>query len=68
VADGRCLGAALVSLLIARFALDGTRLALFVGVAFAVTGAILSMLRLSEVGARGAEHVRVKEDQRMKGE
>jgi MFS transporter, DHA2 family, multidrug resistance protein len=31
-------------------------------------GAALSTLRLSEAGARGAEHVRVKEDQRLKGE
>jgi MFS transporter, DHA2 family, multidrug resistance protein len=65
---GQTIGAALVSLFIARFSLDGTRLALFAGVGFAVTGAALSMLRLSEVGARGAEHVRVNEDQRMKGE
>jgi MFS transporter, DHA2 family, multidrug resistance protein len=65
---GQTIGAALVSLFIARFSLDGTRLALFAGVGFAVTGAALSMLRLSEAGARGAEHVRVTEDQRMKGE
>jgi MFS transporter, DHA2 family, multidrug resistance protein len=65
---GQTIGAALVALLIARFALDGTRLALFVGVGFALTGAALSTLRLSEAGARGAEQVRVKEDQRLKGE
>jgi DHA2 family multidrug resistance protein-like MFS transporter len=41
---------------------------LLTGVGFAVTGAALSMLRLSEAGARGAEHVRVQEDQRLKGE
>jgi MFS transporter, DHA2 family, multidrug resistance protein len=29
---------------------------------------MLSMLRLSEAGARGAEHVRVQEGQRLKGE
>ena len=65
---GQTIGAALVSLFIARFALDGTRLALFAGVGFAVTGAVLSMLRLSEAGAQGAEQVRVTEDQRLKGE
>ena len=65
---GQTIGAALVSLMIGRFALDGTRLALFVAAGFALTGAGLSALRLSEAGARGAEHVRVKEDQRLKGE
>jgi DHA2 family multidrug resistance protein-like MFS transporter len=65
---GQTIGASLVSLLLARFPLDGTRLALFAGVGFAVAGAVLSMLRLSEAGARGAEHVRVQEDQRLKGE
>lgn len=65
---GQTIGAALVSLLIARSTLDGTRLALLVAAGFAVMGAALSTLRLSEAGARGAEHVRVKEDQRLKGE
>jgi len=65
---GQTIGAALVSLLIARFTLDGSRIALFVAVGFAVTGAVLSALRLSEAGSRGAEHVRVQEDQRLKGE
>jgi MFS transporter, DHA2 family, multidrug resistance protein len=65
---GPTIGAALVSLLIGRFALDGSRIALLVGVGFAVTGAALSALRLSEAGARGAERVRVTEDQRLKGE
>jgi DHA2 family multidrug resistance protein-like MFS transporter len=65
---GQTIGAALVSLLIGRFALDGSRIALLVGVGFAVTGAALSALRLSEAGARGAERVRVTEDQRLKGE
>ncbi|WP_298255686.1 MFS transporter [Bradyrhizobium sp.] len=65
---GQTTGAALVSLLLARFALEGTRLALLTGVGFAVVGAALSMLRLSETGARGAEHVRVTEDQRLRGE
>ena len=34
----------------------------------ALCGAALSMLRLSPAGARGAEHVRIHEGQRMKGE
>ena len=65
---GQTIGAALVSLFIARFALDGTRIALFAAAGFAIAGAIVSTLRLSEAGARGAEYVRVTEDQRMKGE
>src|SRR6202035_503574 len=65
---GETVGAALVSLLIGRFALDGSRIALLVGVGFAVTGAALSALRLSEAGARGAERVRVTEDARMKAD
>jgi len=65
---GQTIGAALVSLLIGRFALDGSRIALLVGVGFAVTGAVLSTLRLSKTGARGAEQVRVAEDQRLKGD
>jgi DHA2 family multidrug resistance protein-like MFS transporter len=65
---GQTIGASLVSLFIARFTLDGTRIALFAAVGFAIAGAIVSTLRLSEAGARGAEYVRVKEDQRMKGE
>jgi DHA2 family multidrug resistance protein-like MFS transporter len=65
---GQTTGAALVSLLLARFPTDGARLALALGAGFALTGAGLSMLRLSEAGARGAEHVRVQEDQRMRGE
>jgi DHA2 family multidrug resistance protein-like MFS transporter len=65
---GQTIGAALVSLLIARFAMDGTRIALFVAVGFAIAGAVLSALRLSETGAKGAEHVRVREHQRLKGD
>jgi MFS transporter, DHA2 family, multidrug resistance protein len=65
---GQTIGASLVSLFMARFALDGTRIALFAGVGFAIVGAVVSTLRLSEACARGAEYVRVKEDQRMKGE
>jgi DHA2 family multidrug resistance protein-like MFS transporter len=65
---GQTIGAALVSLFLARYPLDGTRIALLVGVGFAVLGAALSMLRLSPAGARGAERVQVHEDQRLKGE
>jgi len=43
-------------------------LASMVGVGFASLGAALSILRLSPAGARGAEHVRIREDQRLKGE
>jgi DHA2 family multidrug resistance protein-like MFS transporter len=66
--SGQTIGAALVSLLIGRFALDGTRIALLIAAGFAILGAVLSSLRLSGAGARGAEHVRVTEDQRLKGE
>jgi MFS transporter, DHA2 family, multidrug resistance protein len=65
---GQTTGAALVSLLLARYGVDGTRLALLAGVGFALLGAALSMLRLSPQGARGAERVRVHDDQRLKGE
>jgi DHA2 family multidrug resistance protein-like MFS transporter len=52
---GQTIGAALVALLLARYAIDGTRYALLVGVGFAIIGAVLSTLRLSPAGARGAE-------------
>jgi DHA2 family multidrug resistance protein-like MFS transporter len=38
------------------------------GVGFALLGASLSLLRLSPAVARGADYVRVQEDQRLKGE
>ena len=65
---GQTVGAALVALLLARYAIDGTRYALLVGVGFAIIGAVLSTLRLSPAGARGAEAVRVREGQRATGE
>jgi DHA2 family multidrug resistance protein-like MFS transporter len=65
---GQTTGAALVSLFLARYPLEGTRISLLAGVGFALLGAALSMLRLSPAGARGAERVRVREDQRLKGE
>ncbi|MDE2377879.1 MFS transporter [Bradyrhizobium sp.] len=65
---GQTTGAALVALFLGRYPVEGTRIALLTGVGFALCGALLSMLRLSPAGARGAEHVRVQEGQRMKGD
>ena len=65
---GQTTGAALVALFLARFAADGTQVSLLTAVGFALLGATLSMLRLSEIGARGAERVQVHEGQRLKGE
>jgi DHA2 family multidrug resistance protein-like MFS transporter len=65
---GQTTGAALVSLFLARYPLEGTRISLLAGAGFALLGAALSMLRLSQTGARGAERVQVHEDQRLKGE
>jgi MFS transporter, DHA2 family, multidrug resistance protein len=65
---GQTTGAALVSLFLARYPAEGTRISLLVGVGFALLGSALSMLRLSPAGARGAERVRVREDQRLRGE
>jgi len=58
---GQTTGAALVALLLARYAVEGTRISLVVGVGFALAGAALSCLRLSEAGAKGGEAVRVLE-------
>jgi DHA2 family multidrug resistance protein-like MFS transporter len=65
---GQTTGAALVALFLALFPSEGTQISLLAGVGFALLGAALSMLRLSPVGARGAERVRVRDDQRLKGE
>jgi DHA2 family multidrug resistance protein-like MFS transporter len=65
---GQTIGAALVALLLARYPDEGTRLALVVGVGFAIAAAGLSTLRLSPAGARGAEVVRVRDGQRARGE
>ncbi len=65
---GQTTGAALVALFLGRYPVEGTRIALLTGVGFALCGAALSMLRLSPAGARGAEHVRIHDGQRMKGE
>jgi DHA2 family multidrug resistance protein-like MFS transporter len=65
---GQTIGAALVALMLAHYPEEGARFSLFIGVGFALLGAILSMLRLSPAGARGAVFVRVHEAQRLKGE
>ncbi|HEX2366405.1 MAG TPA: MFS transporter [Bradyrhizobium sp.] len=65
---GQTTGAALVALFLGRFATDGTQISLLTAVGFAILGAVLSMLRLSEAGKRGAERVQVHDDQRLKGE
>jgi DHA2 family multidrug resistance protein-like MFS transporter len=65
---GQTTGAALVALFLARFPAGGTQISLLAAVGFALAGAVLSMLRLSEAGARGAERVRVHDDQRLRGE
>jgi MFS transporter, DHA2 family, multidrug resistance protein len=65
---GQTTGAALVALFLARFPSSGTQISLLTAVGFALLGAALSMLRLSPMGAQGAERVRVHDGQRMKGE
>ncbi|MGH6827374.1 MAG: MFS transporter [Rhizomicrobium sp.] len=56
---GQTTGAALVALLLARYPVQGTRIALALGVGFALGGAVLSTLRLSEAGSQGGRAVRV---------
>jgi DHA2 family multidrug resistance protein-like MFS transporter len=65
---GQTTGAALVALFLARSPADGTQVSLFAGVGFALLGAVLSLLRLSPTGTKGAERVRVHESQRLKGD
>jgi DHA2 family multidrug resistance protein-like MFS transporter len=65
---GQTTGAALVALFLGRYPADGTQISLLVAVGFALCGAVLSMLRLSEAGSRGVERVQVHDDQRMKGD
>ena len=65
---GQTIGASLVALLLARYPLRGMQLSLLAALGFALGGAALSMLRPSPAGARGAEHVRVNDGQRLKGE
>jgi DHA2 family multidrug resistance protein-like MFS transporter len=65
---GQTTGAALVALFLGRFAAEGTQISLLTAVGFALIGAVLSMLRLSEVGRRGAERVQVHDHQRFKGD
>jgi DHA2 family multidrug resistance protein-like MFS transporter len=65
---GQTVGAALVAMLLARYPVAGTRIALLVGAGFALAGTGLSALRLSELGARGGQTVRVLEAPRATGE
>ena len=65
---GQTTGAALVALFLGRFGSEGTQISLLTAVGFALLGAVLSTLRLSEAGKRGAERVQVRDDQRLKGE
>jgi len=65
---GQTTGAALVALFLARFPAEGTQVSLLAGVGFALVGAALSVLRLSEAGRRGAERVRIQDNQRLKGD
>jgi len=65
---GQTTGAALVALFLGRFPAEGTQVSLLTGVAFALVGAVLSMLRLSDAGRRGAERVQVHDTQRLKGD
>jgi len=65
---GQTTGAALVALLLARYALRGTEIALALGAGLALVAAGLSALRLSPAGARGAGEIQVSEGQRVPGE
>jgi DHA2 family multidrug resistance protein-like MFS transporter len=65
---GQTTGAALVALLLARYALRGTEVALVLGAGMALVGAGLSTLRLSPAGARGAAEIKVSDGQRVPGE
>ncbi len=65
---GQTVGAALVATLLARSPVEGTRIALMIGVGFALAGAVLSALRLSTAGSQGGQAVRVLEAPRATGE
>jgi len=65
---GQTVGAALVAMLMARYPVEGTRIAIGLGVGFAMAGAALSVLRLSSNGSQGGEVVRVLEAPRATGE
>jgi hypothetical protein len=52
---GQTIGAALVALLLARYPVGGTQVALLVAVGVAIFGPPLSTVRLSATGAFGAE-------------
>ncbi|HEY8255222.1 MAG TPA: hypothetical protein VIG39_11300, partial [Rhizomicrobium sp.] len=65
---GQTTGAALVALLLARYAFRGTEIALGLSAGLALIGAGLSTLRLSPAGARGAADIQVSDGQRVPGE
>jgi DHA2 family multidrug resistance protein-like MFS transporter len=65
---GQTIGAAMVALFLARDAVTGTTAALLTGAGVALFGALVSALRLSSAGARGAERVQVHDSQRLKGD
>ena len=65
---GQTIGAALVALMLARYALRGTEIALALGAGLALVAAGLSALRLSPAGARGAGEIQVNDGQRVPGE
>jgi MFS transporter, DHA2 family, multidrug resistance protein len=52
---GMTTGATLVALCLGRDPTNGTQVALFTGTGFALLGAMLSVLRLSPIGARGTD-------------
>jgi MFS transporter, DHA2 family, multidrug resistance protein len=52
---GMTTGSTLVALCLSRDPTNGTQVALFTGAGFALLGAMLSVLRLSSIGARDAE-------------
>jgi len=52
---GMTIGATLVALCLSREPANGAQVALFTATGFALLGAMLSVLRLSPIGARGAE-------------
>jgi MFS transporter, DHA2 family, multidrug resistance protein len=65
---GQTTGAALCALFLAVYPTEGPGISLLAAAGFAALGAALSMLRLSPAGRKGAEHVRVQEGQRLKGD
>ena len=65
---GQTTGAALVALFLGRYPIEGTRIALLTGVGFALLRRGAEHAAAVARGRRGAEHVRVQDDQRLRGE